>query len=114
MSKECKGKHRTGLDGKMWVSKADVNGVYRWVRLPEHKPHSVRADRACGSATRVPGRWTRAELQQLAKEQGIPYSRRTLDTLCDVLRFEPSVPVPLAADLLIKANALDVPMVDLS
>ena len=76
-SKDCKGKRRTGLDGRLWVSKRDVNGVYRWVRVTEDKPHSVRAGRACGSATRTAGRWTRAELQELAVQQGIPYNRRT-------------------------------------
>lgn len=31
-AKECKGAAKKGKDGKMWISKKDKNGVYRWVR----------------------------------------------------------------------------------
>ena len=102
LSKECRGQTRKGVDGRMWVSKKDSSGVYRWQRKtsrsrsrsrsrgrsPSRKTASTRGGRPCGTRTRGKCRWTREELERLAIAQGIPYDGVTMDALCDVLSFE--------------------------
>ena len=107
-SKDCKGQRRRGNDGRMWVSKKDSNGVYRWQRAatsPRKSKSPARrspargrkmsslmypsfhSGRACGTRTRADGRWTRSELERLAIAQGIPYDGVTMDALCETVNF---------------------------
>ena len=111
-SKDCRGERRKGNDGRMWVSKKDINGVWRWQRVPKSPRRSpmrisrsaltpsFHGGRACGSRTRADGRWTRDQLERMAIAQGIPYDGVTMDALCKVLSFEDNISPKDAMSLL--------------
>ena len=123
-SKDCKGERRRGNDGVMWVSTKDKTGVYRWLRVaaspsrksrkspsrksPARKSRSCKSPSRkspgksrypCGTRTRAPCRWTRAELERLAIAQGIPYDGRTMDHLCSVLALTDATPAAVIKQL---------------
>ena len=48
----CRGQIHVGNDGKDWISKATVNGVYRWVKVGGGSPPSTKRKSTRRKSTR--------------------------------------------------------------